>query len=130
MTTVLLDTHVLVWFVSEPRRLSRAALAAARSADTLAVAGVTWYEVGWLAEHGRISLAIPTRSWMEQVAERVLTIGLTPAIAMTAVELGDTFPGDPADRQIYATAIERGWRLITKDERLHQHPSPRPITLW
>lgn len=130
MTTVLLDTHVLVWFVSEPRRLSRAALRATRSADTLAVAGVTWYEVAWLAEHGRMRLTIPTRSWLEQVSERVLTIGLTPAIAMTAVGLSDGFPGDPADRQIYATAIERGWRLITKDERLHRHPFPRPVTLW
>jgi len=130
MTTALLDTHALVWFVSEPARLSAPALEVARTADTLAVAGVTWYEIAWLAEHGRISLAIPTRSWMDQVSERVLTTGLTPAIAMTAVELGESFHGDPADRQIYATAIERGWRLITKDRRLREHPFPRQITVW
>lgn len=49
-----------------------------------------------------------------------------PAIAATAVGLPDTFPGDPADRLIYATAVERGWRLVTKDRRLRDHPTPGP----
>jgi PIN domain nuclease of toxin-antitoxin system len=41
-----------------------------------------------------------------------------------------TFPGDPADRLIYATAIEQGVRLVTKDRRLRAHRHPRPLTLW
>jgi PIN domain nuclease of toxin-antitoxin system len=31
---------------------------------------------------------------------------------------------------IYATAIERGWELVTKDHRLRRHRHPRPITVW
>lgn len=27
----------------------------------LAVAAITWYELGWLAHHGRISVTIPVR---------------------------------------------------------------------
>ncbi len=55
---------------------------------------------------------------------------LTPGIAETAVSLPTSFPGDPADRLIYATAIEHGWRLVTKDGRLRAHRHPRPLTLW
>jgi PIN domain nuclease of toxin-antitoxin system len=55
---------------------------------------------------------------------------MTPAIADTAVALPSSFPGDPADRLIYATAIEHGYRLVTRDDRLRTHPFPVPITLW
>jgi PIN domain nuclease of toxin-antitoxin system len=64
------------------------------------------------------------------LSEQVRTIGTTPAIAATAVSLPSSFPGDPADRLIYATAIENGWSLVTKDQRLRRHRHPRPITVW
>jgi PIN domain nuclease of toxin-antitoxin system len=60
----------------------------------------------------------------------VRTIPLTPAIAATAVALPSSFPGDPADRLIYATAIENSVPLVTKDRRLRDHPSPRPVAVW
>ena len=31
---------------------------------------------------------------------------------------------------IYATAIESGWRLVTKDRSLRDFPYPRDITVW
>jgi PIN domain nuclease of toxin-antitoxin system len=130
VTTVLLDTHVIQWWSAEPERLSRAATAAVSDADELAVAGVSWFELAWLARHERINLTIPIRSWLEQLAAQVRTIRNTPAIADTAVSLPASFPGDPADRLIYATALEHGWRLITKDSRLRRHRQPRPVTLW
>jgi PIN domain nuclease of toxin-antitoxin system len=74
--------------------------------------------------------AEPARSWLEQLAAQVRTVGVTPAIADTAVSLPGSFPGDPADRLIYATAIERGWRLVTKDRKLRAHRYPRPVALW
>ena len=130
MTTVLLDTHVVQWWSAEPDRLSPAATEALLGADELAVASITWFELAWLAEHERITVAIPTRSWLEQLAAGVRTVGTTPAIAAAAVALPTSFPGDPADRLIYATAIEHGWRLVTKDQRLRDHVHPRPVTIW
>jgi PIN domain nuclease of toxin-antitoxin system len=130
LTTVLLDTHVVQWWSAEPEQLSRTAEAALNDADELAVAAISWFELSWLARHERIIVAIPIRSWLEQLAGQVRTIGITPAIADTAVSLPGSFPGDPADRLIYATAVEHGWRLITKDRRLRAHRHPRPVTLW
>lgn len=75
-------------------------------------------------------MTIPIRSWLEHLAARVRTLPLTPAVADTAVSLPSSFPGDPADRLIYATAIEHGLRLVTKDRRLRAHRHPRPLALW
>lgn len=130
MTTVLLDTHVVHWWSAEPNRVSAAATKALSEADELALAAISWFELAWLARHERIAVTIPIRSWLEQLSAEVRTIGITPAIADTAVSLPSSFPGDPADRLIYATAIENGWRLITKDQKLRDHHQPRPVTLW
>jgi PIN domain nuclease of toxin-antitoxin system len=127
---VLLDTHVLHWWSAEPERMSRAAATALDDADDLAVAAITWFELAWLAKHERIMVRIPIRSWLERLADQVHTLGITPAIAETAVSLPTSFPGDPADRLIYATAIEHGVRLVTKDGKLLAHRHPQPVALW
>jgi len=130
VTTVLLDTHAVHWWAAEPDRLSTAAVHAVESADELAVAAITWFELAWLATHERITLTIPVRSWLDQLAAGVRTFGITPAIADAAVALPTSFPGDPADRLIYATAVERGCRLVTKDGRMRRHRHPRKVTVW
>jgi PIN domain nuclease of toxin-antitoxin system len=130
VSTVLLDTHVVQWWSAEPARLSRAATRSIEGADEIAVASITWFELAWLAHHERIAVSIPVRSWLEQLAAQVRTVGTTPAIAAAAVALPSTFPGDPADRLIYATAVEYGWGLVTKDRRLRGHAHPGAVTVW
>jgi PIN domain nuclease of toxin-antitoxin system len=130
VTTVLLDTHVVHWWSAEPKVLSQPATEAIDAAGELAVSAVTWYELAWLAKHERIELSTPIRAWLDEIARDVRTVGITPAIADTAVTLPASFPGDPADRIIYATAVETGWTLVTKDRRLRGHRYPRKITLW
>lgn len=130
MTTVLVDSHVLHWWSAEPEKLSRTATRTIESADEIAVAAISWFELAWLAAHERIVVGVPIRSWLDSLAAGVRSVGPTPAIATTAVELPSTFPGDPADRLIYATAIEHGWQLVTKDRRLRDHRHPRRIAVW
>ena len=130
MTTVVLDSHVVHWWSAEPSKLSRAATRAIETADELAVASISWFELAWLADHDRIRVMVPIRTWLEELAGDVRTVGTTPAVAATAVALPASFPGDPADRLIYATAVEQGWKLVTKDRRLRDHRSPRPVTVW
>jgi PIN domain nuclease of toxin-antitoxin system len=130
VTTLVLDSHVVQWWSAEPSRISHAATKALNEADELAVAAISWFELGWLAENERIIVTIPIRSWLDQLAAHVRTLPLTPAIAATAVSLPSAFPGDPADRLIYATAIEHGFQLVTKDRKLRDHPHPRPLAVW
>lgn len=130
MSTVLLDSHVVHWWSAEPDKISAFAAKAISEADELAMADISWFELAWLAKHERIVLTIPISAWLGQLADQLRTVPITPAIAAAAVGLPSTFPGDPADRLIYATAVENGWRLVTKDQRLRRHRHPRQITLW
>ena len=130
MGVVLLDTHVVHWWSAEPERVSAPARKALEAADELAVAAISWFELAWMARHERITLNIPIRSWLEGLAAQVRTLGVTPAIADMAVALPATFPGDPADRLIYATAVEHDLRLVTKDRALLDHPHPRSPAVW
>lgn len=131
MKVVLLDTHVVQWWsADEMHRFSRAALRALEGADALVVASITWYELAWLVRSERIVLARPLRSWLEELAAQFRTVHINPAIAETAASLPSSFPRDPADRLIYATAIETGWQLVTKDERMLGYPHPRRIAIW
>lgn len=130
MSTVVLDSHVIHWWSAEPDRISPAASKAIADADELAVADISWFELAWLARHERIVVSVPIVSWLQRLASQVRTIPVTPAIATTAVNLPSSFPGDPADRLIYATAIEQGWPLITMDQRLRKHRHPHPVAVW
>jgi PIN domain nuclease of toxin-antitoxin system len=121
---------VVHWWSAEPGRLSTEAAEAVTRADELAVASITWFELAWLADHERIIVTVPIRTWLEGIADHVRTVTTSPAIAASAIGLPETFPGDPADRIIYATAIEHGWQLVTKDARLRDFPYPRQITVW
>ena len=130
MSTVVLDSHVVHWWSAEPDRISSAAAKAIGDADELAIADITWFELAWLARHERIVVTIPIAAWLGRLATQVRTVAVTPAIANTAVALPSSFPGDPADRLIYATAIENGWLLVTKDLRLREHRHPHPVAVW
>ena len=86
--------------------------------------------MAWLAEHERIVTSVPIRTWLSGLAGHVRSVANTPAIAATAVSLRSTFPADLADRLIYATAIECGWQIVTKDRRMHEYPGPRSMAVW
>jgi PIN domain nuclease of toxin-antitoxin system len=57
-------------------------------------------------------------------------VGLSPGIAHNAVALPSSFPRDPMDRIIYATAIEHGVKLVTKDRAIAEHDKPRSLVVW
>lgn len=130
MGAVLLDTHVVHWWSAEPQRVSKPARKALEEADEHVVAAISWYELAWLAKHERIAVNIPIRSWLQGLAVQLRTIGVTPAIADAAVALPSSFPGDPADRLIYATALEHGLELVTKDRAIRDHDGPRSVAIW
>ena len=129
MTTLLLDSHVLHWRIGRAGPAEQTGAEGDPRSGRVAVASISWFELAWLATHERIVVSIPVRSWLEGLAQQVRSVPATPAVAATAVSLPASFPGDPADRLIFATAIEKGWQLVTKDDRLRGHRHPRKITV-
>ncbi len=118
------------WWSAEPKRVGAKARKALEEADELVVAAISWYELAWLARHERIVVNIPIRSWLQGLAAQLRTIAVTPAIADTAVALPSSFTGDPADRLIYATAIEHGLKLVSKDRAIRNHDRRRSVVVW
>lgn len=130
MTTLVLDTHVVHWWSAEQRRVSSAAAEAISAADELVVADISWYELARLAHSERIIVTIPVGAWLGRLARLVRTVPISPDIAASAAALPASFPGDPADRLIFATAVENGWRLVSKDQALRDYRHPTPVVIW
>lgn len=119
----LLDTHVLIWWLQDAGNLPagiRRALRKAVPAGPLWVSDISLWEIAMLVQLERIKLTIPLRDWLERATAppRVQRIGITPAIAAETTVLPDSFPRDPADRILAATARVLGARLVTMDQRI------------
>jgi PIN domain nuclease of toxin-antitoxin system len=127
---IVLDTHAWLWQVAAPARLSAGVRSAIASGEDLGVCTISCWEVAMLERVGRIALDRPLREWVGRALadERVEAIPLSPEIAVDAALLPATFPADPADRIIYATAKRLGARLATKDVTLRRFD--RVTTVW
>lgn len=117
MTTVLHDSHVVHWWSAEPERLSRTAARAIDEADEPAVSAITGYELAWLATHERIEVSRPRRYLAGGVGSGHPKRRDDASHCRPSCSSPVLFPGDTADRVIYATAVENGWQLLTKDRR-------------
>lgn len=116
----VLDTHTWLWWVGGDPRLSSTARSTIESDPERAVSAISVWELATLERLGRLTLLPDLRAWLR----RALAYGgieakeVTPEIALAAGSLLPPFPGDPADRLIYATALVADSRLVTKDRRL------------
>lgn len=118
--TALLDTHVWWWWVNGDRRLSRAQQRVLRSTspeNPVLLSDISLWEIATLVSLGRLSIDLTLREWLERAAAEPLVrrCHISPAIAAEVAALPDSFPRDPADRVIVATARVHGARLLTRD---------------
>jgi PIN domain nuclease of toxin-antitoxin system len=125
---IVLDTHVWLWWLAEPVKLSRKAKQAIEHADRVGVCTMSIFELVGLAERRRIKLDPPLRMWVRDALarERIEPLPLTTEIAIDAAQL--RLGGDPVDRIIYATARAEDAPLVTRDERLREFDGER--TVW
>ena len=118
---ILLDTHVLIWMVSDSKKLSRKAreaIQAARMGTGVAIADISLWELAWLAENKRILISGTVERFVHDLTAKVAVKLITPEIAALAARLPAADPRDPADRLIGATAMIEGSALVTADERI------------
>lgn len=122
------DTHVLLFRVDRPDRLSVSAqkyLDEGMTTGELACAAISLWEIAVLFRKRRLVLPAGHTPvlYMEDIIKALglKILPLTPAIAGLA-ESGIVAHKDPGDRLIAATALVYQARLITADEKLHATP--------
>jgi PIN domain nuclease of toxin-antitoxin system len=117
---LLLDSHIWLWSLARPARLSRRVRSAlTRAGSELWLSPVSVWEVLVLAERGRVKLDEDPRQWVADALAR------TPAQEAlltfeVAIRSREVLPGhpDPADRFLVATALVHGLTLVTADQAL------------
>ena len=118
---ILLDTHILVWLLIAPENLSpkeKKVILKARKSGPLALSAISLWEIAWLAENKRIDLDVTVDSFIKKCVSYVQVLPITPDIAVRSVKFPKSYPSDPQDRIIGATAIVEGIRLLTRDKQI------------
>ncbi len=130
--SVLLDTHVWLWWLTGAGRLSapeRRALDAAAARKLPAISGISLWEAQMLVAKGRLRPTEGFAGWIERMAgsEVVTIVPIDVEVIQALHGLPATFHGDPADRIIVATARARALPLATHDARLRR---ARTARIW
>jgi PIN domain nuclease of toxin-antitoxin system len=112
---LLLDTHILLWWLSGNRRLSESARNAIASSVVTFVSAVSAWEIG-------IKVAAERLEFHDDI-ERQLTLNHFEPLAVTIAHAirASGLPrhhGDPFDRMLVAQAAVESLTLVTADVRL------------
>ena len=121
---LLLDTHVWLWSLLDPDRLSdQARHRLADPGNTLALSPVSVWEALMLADKGRVLLRPDPWSWIRTALTvrplREIPLTFDIALGSRSIRLDHD---DPADRFIAATAMVHGLTLVTADRPLLRCP--------
>ena len=116
---VLLDTHVLLWALAEPRRLDRETRATIESGETeVLFSAASIWEIAIKAGLGRSGFTFDP----PEIARAALDTGFTElAVRSNAAALAGRLPllhRDPFDRVLVAQAIVEPATLYTPDQQL------------
>ena len=113
---LLLDTHCLIWALTDSDALNPTGRKAIMSADEVWFSEASIWETGLKWRSGR--LGIQPRRLVDQALRdgfRMLAISLEPILVSCELQQTHT---DPFDRLLYAQAKHHGYSLLTIDRKL------------
>lgn len=130
---ILLDTHALIWWVTNDSKLSIAARAAIDTEFTngvIAISSISAWEIAMLVQSGRLYLSMSVDDWLAEIKkiESIQFISVDDDISIKSVMLPGEFHKDPADRMIVATARKFNVPLITADAKILAYHHVK--TIW
>jgi PIN domain nuclease of toxin-antitoxin system len=123
MISVVADTHAIVWQLTDPRKLGKAARRAFAAADAgrwlCRIPAITLVETWLLNERGRLRIgpAQVLNALAGHPGYAVLPLDLEQAVEFGSLPL----VRDPMDRLILAAACATGSRLMSVDDSLRGH---------
>ncbi len=130
MTSLLLDTHALLWVLVEPDRIPAATLASVRAPETTVyVSAASAWEIATKHRLGKLAGAAAVVSGYQEHLTRLRAqeLAITGRHALTAGTLQWSHR-DPFDRVIVAQAVLESLPVVTSDAVLVEFPAIR--TVW
>jgi PIN domain nuclease of toxin-antitoxin system len=130
---IVVDTHILVWWVGGAKSLSATAAKAIKDAlannSEVIISSITAWEISMLIEKGRLVLSMDVESWLDEVSqiEGVRFMPVDNEIGIKSTLLPGEFHKDPADRIIVATARKLAVPLVTADEKITNYEHVKTI---
>ena len=130
---IVLDTQAWLWWVHDPSRLSRRALADIKKTektDGIRVSAISVWEIAVKTELGKLELPLEIHEWFRQASTypNLIVEPLSAADAIASTQLPGSFHKDPADRIIIALARRHGVSLVTSDRLIRAYPHVK--TIW
>jgi PIN domain nuclease of toxin-antitoxin system len=130
---VVIDTHVWLWWLHDPARLSRSArtrLAREEKKGEIVVSAISVWEIAVKLQLGKLTLPMDIHAWFDRAASYPSTHvePVTPRDGIESTLLPGSFHKDPADRLIIALARRHGVPLITRDRAIMDYPHVE--TIW
>ena len=122
-SSIILDTHVLLWVLLEPERISKnlkQKIISAQQSRRLFISSISLWEVAMLSQKKRLNVYEPIKDFLKAIValDGILVKEISADVASESVLLLDDFHGDPADRIIVATARVAGATLLTRDQKI------------
>jgi PIN domain nuclease of toxin-antitoxin system len=116
LSELLLDTHVVLWWLSDDPRLGRRARDEVMQASAVHVSAATTWEVAIKSAIGRLELDLGEHATFPAICQ-------DQGFSLAAVDHRDAWAvrglppsrTDPFDRLIAATARRRGWIVVSAD---------------
>ena len=130
VTSLLLDTHALLWLLLHPERIPAETLATVRAPETAVfVSAASAWEIATKHRLGKLQGAGAVVSGYQEhlVRLRAAELPITGHHALTAGALQWSHR-DPFDRVIVAQAVLESLPVVTSDSALVEFPVIR--TLW
>lgn len=119
MGAYLLDTHVLIWWLSDPSTLSEPARKViADPTHTIMLSAASAWEMGIKQRLGRLDFPPNLEEVLEKERIEMLAITIAHALGVGSLPMHHQ---DPFDRMLIAQAKHEQLILITRDKQIGQY---------
>lgn len=118
---ILLDTHMILWWLADdPRLSSKARQLIADGSNTVIVSAATAWEIAIMQALGRLKTDGPFEPEVREQGFRLLPITFTHAAQVLMLP---PIHRDPFDRMLVAQARVENLKLLTADPYLLRYPA-------
>lgn len=121
MSGVLLDTHVLLWLLTDDPSLGEGARATISGAPTVLVSSASVWEIELKRQLGKFTMPVDWFRALAQSGVKELPITWQHASSITLDRLDHR---DPFDTMLVSQALSDGLQFLTADRAILSHDLP------